>query len=489
MANVGRLTGQILLALGRDNIPMMQALEKAFGKTGAEIRTAISSGAIDAQTAITALINYTQTTPGYINKAAEFSKHSLTGAFSTFKDLVRMAFGSSQQGLFDAALKRLNAVNQAILPLVSGKKPITILNLATALDKALTPSTHGVLNAFELINGALQAMIFEFGLLAKFVGHIFTAFNNLIGVFGGSRRSANAFGYVLGTIITLFIIGKSVIIAEEVATVAWMTVKIAATAALWLFNFALAFTIGEEMTAAEATTAYTLAMLAFRGAVFEAVGALATFIAANALLFGIAAIFLVIIGALVILYFRWKPFRDLVNETATWFWKNWQYAGLLFAFLIPGLGLSVYLIGLVVKNWNAVKSAVDAVVGAVRTLFNWILKLFNINIKHGVSGILGSLGKDILNIGTGGLYGAASSMFHFQAGGIMPGTGMAVVGEHGPEIVHLPAGSRISPRPNTDSIFDPQATSSQPITIQLVLNRRVLEEAVVDIQQRRNAHA
>jgi hypothetical protein len=64
---------------------------------------------------------------------------------------------------------------------------------------------------------------------------------------------------------------------------------------------------------------------------------------------------------------------------------------------------------------------------------------------------------------------------HFAGGGVMDGT--AWVGEHGPELLHLPAGSRITPTGYTPSGTYAGA-SNRPIIVQVMLDRKVLAEAV-----------
>jgi tape measure domain-containing protein len=482
MANVGRLTGQILLSLGRDNIPMMKALQAAFHKTGAEIRAAISSGAIDAQTALTALIQYTQTTPGYINKAVEFSRHSVTGAFSTFKDLVRFAFGSSTTGVFNGALSVLNKINDAILPLVKGNKPVTITNLAQAIDRGLTPKTHILINTFIALQTTLKDVYSFFKTVAGVVSSLANAFDYLTGKTHSTGLAARTFGHILGGVVI-------VILLAEAKTILLRNTLIVLSAGVWLANTAWIVFTGRLLFAEKEITVVQTLLYKLRLAIIATSSALWDLIGPFIIAFGweiaIVAVTLILAGALIYLYFKWKWFHDLVNSTIEIMWKYWYILGLL-TLMIPIFGPYIYIIGLLVKYWKYVKDAIEAVVSAVQTLFHWFTRLFNINTKGGVLGVLERLGGIVTNP-VGSLAGAVG--LHFQAGGIMPTTGMAIVGEHGPEVVHLPAGSRISPRPNTDSVFDPQATSSQPITIQLVLNRRVLEEAIVDIQQRRNGRS
>ena len=89
---------------------------------------------------------------------------------------------------------------------------------------------------------------------------------------------------------------------------------------------------------------------------------------------------------------KWKWFHDLVNNTATWFWKNWQYAGLLLALFVPGIGLAIYLTGIFVRYWGDVKNVINAVIESVKRLFNWFKSLFNLNASK-KGGFMGALGN------------------------------------------------------------------------------------------------
>lgn len=99
--------------------------------------------------------------------------------------------------------------------------------------------------------------------------------------------------------------------------------------------------------------------------------------------------------------------------------------------------------------------------------------------------IASNIGDSILNMM--GFHGV--SLPHFAAGGTMAETGLAVVGEHGPELVQLPAGARVYPNGSTPPLAGAGLTplgngsgggtgpTQQTIVVQL--DSKVLTQAVV----------
>ena len=500
MNSIGRLTGQVLYALGRDNIPMQKALEAAYHATGLQIKGMVTAGLISATAANQALIQYTQNTPGYINKAVAFSKKSVSGAFSTFKDLVRIAFGSSQQGIFDQALVRLNKINEAVYPLVRGDKPITITNLAMALDHALTPSTHAVGNAFIILATALSDVWNVMKLIIGVITFVINSMNKLTGVVGGSSNAAKFFGHMLALLIIAFIVIRTItgtyalgLAAYEAATNLATIATILYAGAVWLLNTAFMVATGRFIIAQGSIDIVQASLFKLRRFILTgmipALTELAIAVYANPLFWPVLIIAAVValVAILVVLYYKWKWFHDLVVDTATWFYKHWLWAGLMFAALAPEL----YVLVLAVKYWNDIKDALNAVVNAAKAVFHWFSNIFSLHASkgHGLMSLLGNYGYMAAGPFAPVLQAGLNLIGH-ASGGIQTIGGLAMVGEAGPEVVHLPMGSRVNPVPNASGVLDASSGGNgQPIVIQLMLNRKVLEEAVVDIQNRRNARA
>jgi len=164
----------------------------------------------------------------------------------------------------------------------------------------------------------------------------------------------------------------------------WVWMKLMGTAAqaslLRLRRLWLAFTRGtivlkgfqgaQKMTAMEKSvrrlgiafrTRLIPAILAARNAMFA-------FFFENPVGIVIGAI-LLIIGLLVILYFRWKWFHNLVNRTAKWLWKHWYVAA---AILLVFGGVFVALAFIIVKHWKMIWGWIQKVWDLVKAAIRWI---------------------------------------------------------------------------------------------------------------------
>jgi phage-related protein len=234
------------------------------------------------------------------------------------------------------------------------------------------------------------------------------------------------------------------------------------------------------------------------------------------------------------LYQKVKPFRDVIDWIANFVKANWP---IIIGLLLGGpLGVGIAALATnfggfrdkVVSVFNAVKGAVAAAIGFVVGRFNWLVSelgkipgkiaglakgLFTpvINaakdavkwvwhqftwlidqirrlpsiISGFVSGLGSSIGgaltdavKSVLPgplkklLGTGGIVAAQTGL---TAGG---GT-TALVGERGPELANLPAGTRITPLPPPSlSPSQLMGGGGQPIVTQVFLDRRQIAEAL-----------
>lgn len=94
-----------------------------------------------------------------------------------------------------------------------------------------------------------------------------------------------------------------------------------------------------------------------------------------------------------------------------------------------------FLTGVAVGAFQAINDAISNVGGAFNKVIGIIQNFLNMlgGIKNAVGGALGSIGNLI-----GKIPG-------FASGGVMPHSGLAMVGESGPEVVALPAGARVFP--------------------------------------------
>lgn len=147
--------------------------------------------------------------------------------------------------------------------------------------------------------------------------------------------------------------------------------------------------------------------------------AMITFLLTNPIGWAILVVF-----ALVMLYWRWKAFRDLVNNTARWMWRHWPYVAIVLALTLGPIGAMIAGIGLLVKYF--------------RTLVHWAKSAGHWIGRIHIPG--GGFIRTALHYGFG-LPGAAS-------GGIVTRAGSMLVGERGPELAVMPAGASIVPLPS-----------------------------------------
>jgi hypothetical protein len=141
-----------------------------------------------------------------------------------------------------------------------------------------------------------------------------------------------------------------------------------------------------------------------------------------AIILGVAAAILLTVGVLVVLYFRWKRFHDIVNATGRWLYAH-QY---LLTF-IPIFGPFIALIVTVIKYW-------DKLSHSMQRAYNILIKF-----KNAVAGPAKFIGR-------GAKFGG--NLLQGKLAGGSPGLAYAgnyLVGEQGAEIVHLPRGAAVSP--------------------------------------------
>ncbi len=173
-----------------------------------------------------------------------------------------------------------------------------------------------------------------------------------------------------------------------------------------------------------------------------------------------------LVAGIVLLWQKNEAFRNFIKGAwnviwgaikFVWDWtkKNWPY---LLGILTGPIGMATVLI---VKNWDKVK-------GAGIKVWNWIKDLpSNIGKALGkIASILyapwkagfnliargwnNTIGKLRISVpwwvpGFGGSSWSMPRIPYLAKGGVIQGSGLAVVGERGPEMVHLPRGATVSP--------------------------------------------
>lgn len=313
-----------------------------------------------------------------------------------------------------------------------------------------------------------------------------------------ARASLYAYYFTLGRVILLM---KSFRVVAATYTAAMILMAQDS----WLFNFALKayyFTLGRilllsaaiKLFAARyvtaivlmtinsrafalATRAMALAQIFLRAALYQTARAFIVMtlaMLANPVGLIIAAVVL-LVGGLVILYFKWKWFHNLVNDTWHFIMQNAPYVAAALTLAFGPLGAILASMILIIKYWREIK---------------------NFGQKHVVDPIrhpLRSIQDDQKHKGS--FWNALiTPPFSFASGGTMPWSDFAWVGEHGPELALLPGGTRVLNAGESAQYRRPGGPpggggSKQPLVIQLVLKQRVLEEVMVEIEGDRLARA
>lgn len=456
MFSQGRVTGRLLYQLNQDNIPLLKALEAQYHATGEEIRDSVTRGLISAQDAAQALIKYTQS-GAYRNAAKNQATKTLIGAWSTFMDFVRMGAASGTGGPLDGLRKNLKGIVDILTPLAR-RRDLTFRDLINAIDKQLTPKTHAVIAVFQLLSGVLTGVVGTFFVLFKIITTLLRPLDHLDNLIDRNRIAAKILGIYVGILIGLWLFAKGAILGVAFATELWNIVTLTAIRRNQL-------NIAVTISAIFWNTVAALSYLRMAAAIGLATLAL---MGLDLVMLGWIGLAIAIIGALVILYLKWKPFHDLVNNTAKFLWQNWKWVALFLVIMTGPIAATIIIVGFLVKYWGQVSDAIKSAVG-------WLGKFW---------GIMKKVGHPFAAAGR--FIGHAAGAVPHATGGMVAG-GLALVGERGPEVVQLPGGTRITPsyavNPVSLGAGGAGTFSDRPIVVQLMVDRQVLASAVARANQ------
>jgi tape measure domain-containing protein len=447
MAYMGRPAGQTIIQLARDGLPIYSALHKELGLTEAQMKSIGSTG-ITAIDVIKALNKYVETTPGFAGAALRQSNKTLVGAWTTFKDLLSQASGQSQRGIFDSVRRMLYGVNKQLAVYYNKQKPITITNIAEAFDKQLSPKTHTVIRIFTLFEYILKGIIGTLMFLVKAIATVLGFFDLLGSHVGGHNMWAvRTFGKALGILLGTFI-------GFRVVKGILLDVK----SALWLFIRPLGWLIKNYNQIKK-----TLILIVFE------MQQMAIWAWANPYVL-LAAAFVVLIATLIILYYRWKWFHNLVNNTFDWIMKHWKLAIVLLTLFGGPIGLIVAGILLIYKTWKRV--------------YDLLKKIWDImqKIAHPLKAL--GFGSNRVSSVSEAPSWAQSSLRRQMAAS---GNARAITQ------------SAVAATPNISNQLIPQSSVTQsvanyikgdttnPIVVQLVVDRKILAEQVARANQDKRA--
>lgn len=457
MLNLGRPTGRLMYQLASLGIPIEAVLKKQLHLTDIQIRNIARSG-ITTKQVLDAFNKFVETTQGYTGQAAATQLNTLVGTWSSFKDFLSQAAGGGTGGMFNFLTKALRNVDMELGNITKSGKAATMTDVAKAWDKELSPTTHIVINLFTLLEYTLKSMIGTWMVLAKILQIVLWPLAKISSLFGANVKAMKLLGIVLGITIGLWAAYKTAVIvaaiAQDVAALStWGLTKaqrvLAGTEGLiavirgwrtWAFATEEAFIASQGiygsvkanngLFARFSRTLFgtTAAMEGLTVAEGEATaGATALDVALGPV--GLVAVLVMLIPILIVLYFRWKRFHDLVNGTVHWFKENWFWAKTFLNVFGPLGAITSMMIDL----YKVLKSIYDLINHPVKTsrgfLTNLLHRAYQVTAPYTKIPYLGKY----------------ADPFHYlprrQFGGMAGGWNL--VGERGPEAVRLPGGSRV----------------------------------------------
>lgn len=494
MAYQGRLTGQTTLQLARDGLPIYAALQKELGLTADQMHH-IGQLGIPVQTALDAINKYIETTPGYQDAARRQALKSLSGLLSTIYDTSAQLFGLAEKGLFRrvqsdlvGTLNVLDEVSKAIT-----RDHANLEGVMKILDRHITPESHGFLMFWHQVRADIHLAWMTIAGLTSGLTHSATAWGFvygilvvLHGVLAGTAFNAQLLGHVLGIMLPLWILWHTYLKLDALWLGIMKAVEVEATVAtreLTFAQFLLALTTGRYAItlrlATAATWVYITATTALTVAMERARIMAATLwlvMELNPLFLIITAIVLLVAG-LVILYFKWKAFHNLVDDTWHWIRAHWYI-------LAPTILGPFLMIAVIITHLRELRNAVTHTV-------NWIIHEWHRIPGHGgIGSVATSIAKGAANLLI------PPGLPHLAGGGTILSPGWTLVGERGPELLSLPAGATVHPdwRQHPpfslrDVVGSAGHRDNRPIQIQLVADGRVLAEVVTFHQQTAEARS
>lgn len=486
MAYQGHLTGQVVLQLARDGLPIYAALQKELGLTGDQIHN-IGRLAIPSQLALQALNKYIETTPGLMNAAYRQATQTLHGQFTTFKDNLSQLMGEVEQGFFHRFQKNITNANQWFNNLTSqlhGAHSMT--DVISAIDPAFVPVWKQLSEDIHLVWVAITSVISALITSKPLWALVYAGLLLLHGVLALVVPLFQLLGPALYVLVPLFVAYKAAVMLSAFYTGALAFAEaalFAETKTLTFGQFLLALMMGRYQLAAKAATVWSYIYEAALYALVFAQTALASaieWVTVRMLAFGImlelnpiiliiTAVALLAAG-LVILYFKWKAFHDLVNRT--WDWIV-QHKGIVAA-AIGAAFAPLYVVYQLLIH--------------IRDIWRGLGSVFHWAFGGGGNGpALTNSQKGLPAKGnslTGGQFDYAlknNFIPHMATGGRVMLPGLSWVGENGPELLHLPAGATVSPM---RAGFANQAAQgrhgSGTLKIQVMVSRKVLGEVIAE---------
>lgn len=499
MAFQGRLTGLTVNQLARDGIALYPVLNKELGVTEDQMHR-IGQLNIPANVAMQAIIRFYTQAPGFAGAAARLARGTVQGQFQIFRDNMSRLMGGIEKDVFQKMQGRLNDLGNWFNRFFAH-----FGNRAVSLRTVLVYAFGGGAGLFYdqviadlrllwqifvgLVRDITQSKAIWVGLYGVLVLlHGILIFVNFV---------VKNFGWLINVLVPLLVGWK---IATFLLNVQlkwlrfWTEVDTAAqegmASATAILRARTLIYAAAAWAASVATQALSWAQLIWGdimqfGLMPTLIGVIGELWAMTAALlanpvFDVIAGFILLGVATYVLYTKWKWFRDFVNG---FFDELKNNARALKDSFSPLIWFFENLVSVVTNLLGLIQQLIDKV-----EFLHKIEKAITPPIPHLGKGR--SAGARVADFVTSLIFPGVGAFGAFATGGVVPSAGPYLVGERGPEMMMLPAGASIipvnDPRPVLKG-YTGDIASDRPLVIQLVLDRRVLEEVTVKGMQSRQA--
>jgi len=467
----GRLLGQDMLQLAQAGIDVRSILQKQLNLSQAQM-TQFMQGTlrIPSSVAIPAIMAGLQ---AKYKGMAEIQSRSFNGMLSNVKDFAAQFMGTMTQGLFNRLEKRLQLLVDLLPKLQAAFKRGGYDELFRTLDKGVGANGR-LYEAFRRLRDmaqslariwrtalwpALRNVLIVIGVIAK------VAVPPLLAALRLLSRHTTLLRIVVELLIARYIYVRTVMVGYVIVTKLatrwtrlWWAANNLLRGSFYLLQKAIEFLKIERFVwQIKLANIWTRAWAAATRLLRSAWIALDVASWANPL--GLVVLALIAIDAtLITLYFKWRRFHDFVN-------RHWK----LLALLTGPIGELVVLFASMRDILHVLVRLFEKLWGFFRHPLKNLSSVFK-----GIPGfLLGHAPGAGLVKGAVGLVGRA-----FAEGGVTSGPTSALVGERGPELLHLPGGARVEPLRGGGGSLD-----RLPYAIAVAV-RRALEDMSVVIDGR-----
>jgi tape measure domain-containing protein len=478
----GRIQTEELMQLAEAGIPAFKILQKQLGLTGDELRKKIEGGALSADEGISALLRGMN--QKYEGMAKAQSK-TFKGQISTLKDYFRQTMGAVTMPLFNFMRSKLLPkaidITKEIGKWAKGGGVPTAITAFQRGGKGMEMEQGGGINSVMETAGQIGGKAFSvlakgFQLVSTYATQLWTALkpaqpflqNVLIPLFTGFGKG------ILTTVVMAFKILLWVV--KLVAPMlGWLGTKLAPLKGAFEF---LGFIIGSLVGP------WMLKLISYAGRLGFIFKILVIPIRiARGVLLAVGKVFGVVFKAV-----------KLLGPLLTWIGNRFLAVGGFVGRMVLRIWSVIdRLVAFKTRMINWAKGLVSGVGTALRRftefggkIINWLVE----GIKRNAGKVLDALMSIMpkwMRKGFGKVAGAAGKLKFWATGGVQTHAGYAVVGEAGPELVHLPGGTRITPlsEPSIQSVASGSMAGSGQTTANFWLDRKLIATAVAsDVEDR-----